>query len=67
MSLQAAMAAARSNHYGDHHGDDTVLGGKAHRERIFALPAAARAAAVMKHFGLQHEDGAPAHPPQSTA
>ena len=60
MSLQDAMAAARRQH-----GDDIVLGGKAHRERIFALPAAKRAAAVMKHLGLQHEDGAPAHPPQS--
>ena len=57
------MAAARRWQ----HGDDSVLGGKAHREWILALPAADRAAAVMKHVGLQHEDGAPAHPPQSAA
>ena len=62
MSQEAAMAAARRQH-----GDDTVLGGKAHHERICALPAADRAAAVMEQVGLQHEDGAPAHPPQSAA
>jgi hypothetical protein len=39
MSLQDAMAATWRKHncYGDHHGDDTVLLGKVHRERIFAL------------------------------
>ena len=58
MSQGDAMAAARRQH-----GDDTVLRGKEHRERIRALPATKQPAAVMEHVGLKYTKGAAAHPP----
>ena len=52
------MAAARRQH-----GDNIVLRGKVHRERIRALPAAEQPTAVMEHLGLQYTKGA--RPPSS--
>ena len=52
MTPQDAMAAARRKHFGDQHGDDTVLRGKEHHQRIRALPAAEQPAAAMDKLGL---------------
>ena len=63
MTLQDAMAAARRKHNGDQHGENTVLRGKVHGERIRALPATEQPTTVMEHLGLKYKKGAPTHPP----